>query len=153
MLWRAQDLLDAAHLPRQPARTPLGNAAATGRSARVRSTYERVAGHYDRYGRRLWLLAAGRAAEKAMLDAVTRAAAATARPRVLDAGAGTGALSRRLALALPDVHPVLVDISPGMLARAGDLHAPRAVASAGTCHLRRPDLPTSATSSVADVPR
>ncbi|MCY7366358.1 MAG: class I SAM-dependent methyltransferase, partial [Frankiaceae bacterium] len=86
---------------------------------------------YDRYWRRLWLLVAGRAAEKAMLDAVTRAADATARPRVFDAGAGTGALSRRLALALPDVHPVLVDISPGMLARAGDLHDPRAVASVG----------------------
>jgi len=65
-----------------------------------------------------------------MLDAVTRAAA-TARPRVLDAGAGTGALSRRLTQVLPDVHPVLVDISPGMLARAGDLHDPRAVASVG----------------------
>ncbi len=64
-----------------------------------------------------------------MLDAVTRAAAAIARPRVLDAGAGTGALTRRLAQALPDVHPVLVDISPGMLARAGDLHDTRAVAS------------------------
>ena len=64
-----------------------------------------------------------------MLDAVTRAASAAGRPRVLDAGAGTGALSRRLAQALPDVHPVLVDLSPGMLARAGALHDPRAVAS------------------------
>ncbi len=114
---------------RHPARPALGNPAAAGRSARVRSTYERVAGRYDRYWRRLWLLVAGRAAEKAMLDAVTRAAAATARPRVLDAGAGTGALSRRLTQVLPDVHPVLVDISPGMLARADDLHNPRAVAS------------------------
>jgi len=106
-----------------------GDIATAGRSARVRATYERVAGGYDRYWRRLWLLVAGRAAERAMLDAVSRAAAATARPRVLDAGAGTGALSRRLAEALPGVHPVLVDLSPGMLARAGDLHDARAVAS------------------------
>lgn len=42
-------------------------------SAQVLSTYERVAGRYDRYWRRLWLLLAGRAAEKAMLEAVTRA--------------------------------------------------------------------------------
>lgn len=66
-----------------------------------------------------------------MLDAVTRAASGAAPGRVLDAGAGTGALSRRLAQALPDVHPVLVDLSPRMLARAGDLDDPRVVASVG----------------------
>lgn len=102
------------------------------RSARVRSTYERVAGRYDRYWRRLWLLVAGQAAERSMLDAIIHAASApggTTRPRVLDAGAGTGALSRRLAQALPGVHPVLVDLSPGMLAGAADLGDPRAVAS------------------------
>jgi len=108
---------------------PPGKGAAARRSAQVLSTYERVAGHYDRYWRRLWLLVAGRAAEQAMLEAVSRAAADRARPRVLDAGAGTGALSRRLAQTLPDMHPVLVDISPGMLARAGDLHDPRVVSS------------------------
>lgn len=98
-----------------------------GRAKRVLSTYERVAGRYDRYWRRLWLLVAGRAGEQAMLAAVTRAAVGGS--VVLDAGAGTGALSRRLAQALPDVHPVLVDVSPSMLARAGDLHDPRVVAS------------------------
>lgn len=103
--------------------------AAAPRSAQVLSTYERVAGRYDRYWRRLWLRVAGGAAEEAMLDAVLRAAAHTARPVVLDAGAGTGALSRRLADALPNLHPVLVDLSPGMLARAADLDDPRAVAS------------------------
>jgi ubiquinone/menaquinone biosynthesis C-methylase UbiE len=102
---------------------------AAGRSAQVLSTYERVAERYDRYWRRLWLLVAGRAAERAMLDAVTSAAADATPARVLDAGAGTGALSRRLAQALPAVHPVLVDISPGMLARAGDLDDPRVLAS------------------------
>ena len=100
-----------------------------GRSAQVRSVYERVARHYDRVWRRLWLLVAGRAAEDALLDAVTRAASLPDHPVVLDAGAGTGALSRRLARDLPDVHPVLVDLSPAMLARAGDLGDPRAVAS------------------------
>ena len=74
-------------------------------------------------------MVAGRAAEQAMLDAVTRAVAAAAPGRVHDAGAGTGPQSHRLAQALPDVHPVLVDISPGMLARAGDLDDPRVVAS------------------------
>jgi ubiquinone/menaquinone biosynthesis C-methylase UbiE len=129
VLWRAQDLLDAAR-GRLTSRAAPGGA--TGRSAHVLSTYERVAGRYDRYWRRLWLLVAGRAAEQAMLDAITRAVAGSTdagRPLLLDAGAGTGALSRRLAQALPDVHPVLVDISPGMLARAADLHDPRAVAS------------------------
>lgn len=70
-----------------------------------------------------------------MLDAVTAAVTSAAmttaagRPRVLDAGAGTGALSRRLAQLLPGTHPVLVDLSPGMLEGALDLADPRAVAS------------------------
>lgn len=64
-----------------------------------------------------------------MLDAVVDAVSAMDRPRVLDAGAGTGALSRRLTLALPGLRPVLVDLSPGMLARATDVPGPRAVAS------------------------
>jgi ubiquinone/menaquinone biosynthesis C-methylase UbiE len=101
----------------------------SGRSAQVLSTYERSAARYDRVWRRLWLRVAGGAAETAMLDAVTRAVSAMDRPRVLDAGAGTGALSRRLTLALPELRPFLVDLSPGMLAQAADLHAPRAVAS------------------------
>lgn len=64
-----------------------------------------------------------------MLDAVTAAVRAKGSPAVLDAGAGTGAVSRRLSLAVPGVHPVLVDLSPGMLAGAADLADPRAVAS------------------------
>ena len=119
--------------PHGPAGKQLWNppapGGASGRSAEVRSTYERVAGRYDRYWRRLWLRVAGGAAERVMLEAVLRAAAHPVRPVVLDAGAGTGDLSRHLAQARPDVHPVLVDISPGMLARAGDLNDPRAVAS------------------------
>jgi ubiquinone/menaquinone biosynthesis C-methylase UbiE len=100
-----------------------------GRSAQVLSTYERTAARYDRVWRRLWLRVAGASAETAMLRAVVSAVSAMDRPRVLDAGAGTGALSRRLTLALPGVCPVLVDLSPGMLAQAADLHAQRTVAS------------------------
>lgn len=100
-----------------------------GRSAQVLATYERTAARYDRVWRRLWLRVAGDAAETAMIGAVVEAASAMNGPRVLDAGAGTGALSRRLISALPELRPVLVDLSPGMLARAADLHAPHAVAS------------------------
>lgn len=100
-----------------------------GRSAQVLATYERTAARYDQVWRRLWLWVAGGSAETAMLDAVVDAVSAVDGPRVLDAGAGTGALSRRMISALPGLRPVLVDRSPGMLARAADLHAPRAVAS------------------------
>jgi ubiquinone/menaquinone biosynthesis C-methylase UbiE len=64
-----------------------------------------------------------------MLTRVLATLAPLKNPQVLDAGAGTGALSRRLASILPDLHPVLVDTSPSMLAQAADLDAPRAVAS------------------------
>lgn len=100
-----------------------------GRSAQVLATYERTAARYDRVWRRLWLRVAGDAAETAMIGAVVEAASAMNGPRVLDAGAGTGALSQRLISALPGLRPVLVDLSPGMLARAAYLQAPRAVAS------------------------
>lgn len=101
----------------------------TNRSVRTLSTYERTAARYDRVWRRLWLWAAGDSAETAMLSTVVGAVAAMDGPRVLDAGAGTGALSRRLIQALPGLDPVLVDVSPSMLAQATDLHVPRAVAS------------------------
>lgn len=99
------------------------------RSARVVSTYERAAARYDRVWRRLWLRVAGGAAETAMLGAALDAVSAMDGPRVLDAGAGTGALSRRLTLEQFGLRPVLVDLSPGMLARAADLQLPRALAS------------------------
>lgn len=102
---------------------------APGRSAHVLTVYERAAARYDLVWRRLWLRVAGGVAEQAMLDAVVEVASSLHSPRVLDAGAGTGALSRRLAAALPGLHPVLVDLSPAMLAAAADLGDPRAVAS------------------------
>jgi len=95
----------------------------------VLSTYERTAASYERIWRRLWLRVAGGAAETAMLGSVVDALSPLDGPRVLDAGAGTGALSRHLVQALPGLRPVLVDLSPKMLAQAADLPAPRAVAS------------------------
>jgi ubiquinone/menaquinone biosynthesis C-methylase UbiE len=100
-----------------------------GRSEHVRAVYERAASGYDRFYRRAWIAAAGGRAEQAMLNQVAVTLASLDHPRVLDAGAGTGALSRRLARLLPKIHPVLVDLSPAMLARAADLADPRAVAS------------------------
>ncbi len=97
------------------------------RSGHVRSVYEHAAVGYDRYYRRLWLAAAGGTAEQAMLAAVVPALSSRHDARVLDAGAGTGALSRQLQGSVPGLHPVLVDLSPAMLARADDLHDPRAV--------------------------
>lgn len=101
----------------------------TSRSAHVRTVYERAARGYDKYYRRAWLVVAGGDAERAMLARAVPVIADLDDPQMLDAGAGTGALSRELAAALPTVHPVLVDLSPAMLARAEDLHDPRAVAS------------------------
>jgi ubiquinone/menaquinone biosynthesis C-methylase UbiE len=115
------------HLPHRAVSTGAGGPAA--RSAHVRSVYERAASGYDRYYRRLWLAVAGDAGERAMLAQVTRLAGRLPSPRVLDAGAGTGALSRRLAAGLPGVHPVLTDLSPAMLARAADRGDPRVVAA------------------------
>jgi len=101
----------------------------TRRSVHVRTVYERAARGYDKYYRRPWLAFAGGDAERALLARAIPLIAALDDPRVLDAGAGTGALSRELAAALPTVHPVLVDLSPAMLARADDLLDPRTVAS------------------------
>lgn len=99
------------------------------RSPHVRSVYQRVAGRYDRYYRRAWLALAGSAAENAMLAQVIPLLSDRASPLVLDAGAGTGGLSRELAEALPSVRSILVDLSPAMLAEAADLHDPRAIAN------------------------
>jgi len=99
----------------------------TQRSRHVRSVYERAAAGYDGHYRRWWLAAAGRSAEQAMLAAVVPVVSALHHAQVLDAGAGTGALSRQLQQSVPGLHPNLVDLSPAMLARAADLGDPRAV--------------------------
>jgi ubiquinone/menaquinone biosynthesis C-methylase UbiE len=101
----------------------------THRSAHVRTVYQRAARGYDQYYRKAWLAVAGGDAERALLARAVPVIAVLRDPMVLDAGAGTGALSRELAAALPALHPVLVDLSPAMLARAEDLGDLRAVAS------------------------
>jgi ubiquinone/menaquinone biosynthesis C-methylase UbiE len=125
----------AGTAPPSPAPSPLPKTTSlpvpARRAPHVRAVYERAARGYDRYYRRAWLAAAGGDAERALLARAIPTIAALDDPRVLDAGAGTGALSRELATALPAIHPVLVDLSPAMLARAQDLDDPRAVASLG----------------------
>ncbi len=97
-----------------------------GAGADARTTYDRVADRYD-YLRELWIQWVGGEAEQAMLDDLT----ATLSPgaRVLDAGAGTGAMARRILALQPDVELTLLDLSPAMLEHTGDLDAERVVGS------------------------
>lgn len=99
--------------------------ASTSRSAHLRSVYGRPARGYDRYHRRVWLSLL--AARRRMRCSRRSSQWSALVPRVLDAGAGTGALSRRPQAGLPALHPILVDLSPAMLARSVDLEDPRAV--------------------------
>lgn len=124
---RALDVDDAGPSPgngppnvdRLP-RIPDSDARSQRRSRHVRSVYERAAGRYGDY-RRMWLAVAGKEAEQAMLRQIVAAASRLQNPRVLDAGAGTGGLSRLLTAQQPDVRPFLVDLSPAMLAQASDI--------------------------------
>ncbi len=92
----------------------------------VAALYNAAASRYEHF-RELWLQLAGRHAEEAMLEDLR----AFLRPgmRVLDAGAGTGALARHVRSLAPDTALTLVDLSPEMLARAADIPAERVVAS------------------------
>lgn len=87
-------------------------------SANVRDVYDRVAGRYEHF-RELWLKLAGRTAEGAMMADL----GAALRPgvRVLDAGCGTGTVSRKVRELEPEAELTLVDLSPAMLERAADL--------------------------------
>lgn len=97
------DVLDAA-LPRE------------GES--IESIYEEVAPEYDRF-RDLWLRVAGKGAE----DELLRDVGAVLRPgdRVLDAGCGTGAVSRKIHALQPAAKLTLLDLTPAMLERARDI--------------------------------
>ena len=99
-------------------------AVLAGAGTDAHTTYEQVAEHYDRF-RELWIRWVGSEAEQAMLEDL----AATLSPgaRVLDAGAGTGALARRVVEIQPDVQLTLLDLSPKMLGHASDLHVERVV--------------------------
>ncbi len=86
----------------------------------VRGIYDRVAPSYAQF-RATWIKLAGADVEGAMLGDL----AAILQPgaRVLDAGAGTGALSRRMLGLQPDLDLTLLDLSPAMLAQAADVRA------------------------------
>lgn len=92
----------------------------------TKATYDRVAGHYERF-REVWLALAGASVERAMLDDL----ATILQPgrQVLDAGCGTGALSRRIRQLEPRVALTLLDLSPAMLAHAGDVPGAHLVGS------------------------
>lgn len=88
----------------------------------VQAVYDRAASSYERFRER-WLAIAGRSAEQAMLTDL----AAVLKPgaRVLDAGCGTGALSRQMLITCPTIDLTMLDLSPGMLARTADLSGKR----------------------------
>ncbi len=93
-----------------------------GPSTDVRIVYDRVASSYDHF-RELWLRIAGADAERAMLaDVVPLLHPAT---RVLDAGCGTGAMSRQMLASCPQIGLTMLDLSPEMLARTADLPGTR----------------------------
>ena len=91
-----------------------------------RDVYEHVAPRYDHF-RDLWLKWAGAEAEAAMLEDL--AAALQPGSRVLDAGCGTGALSRRIRQMEPTAELVMLDLSPAMLAGAADVAGQHVVGS------------------------
>ncbi len=87
-------------------------------SGDVSALYDRAAARYDHF-RDLWLRLAGASTEQALLDDLS----AVLRPgaRVLDAGCGTGALARQVLRIEPAAQITMLDLSPGMLARAADV--------------------------------
>lgn len=82
------------------------------------AVYERVAYQYDQF-RSLWIGFAGASMENLMFADLRE----ILQPgqRVLDAGAGTGALSREIHALQPDVQLTMLDLSPAMLARTADI--------------------------------
>jgi len=90
--------------------------------------YDRVAGQYEQF-RALWVALAGGAVERPMLAELGTILAPGL--RVLDAGCGTGTLSRRMTAMEPAVALTLLDLSPAMLRHTADIHAPRVQASVG----------------------
>jgi len=84
--------------------------------------YDRVADQYEQF-RSLWVKVAGNAVERPMLEELRTIL--TPNPRVLDAGCGTGTLSRRIRMMEPAAHLTLVDLSSAMLAHTTDIPATR----------------------------
>ncbi len=80
--------------------------------------YDRVADQYEQF-RSLWITVAGGAVERPMLEEL-RAILAPGL-RVLDAGCGTGTLSRRIHTIEPTANLTLLDFSSAMLAHTNDI--------------------------------
>jgi ubiquinone/menaquinone biosynthesis C-methylase UbiE len=90
----------------------------------VSGLYDAVSPHYESF-RSLWLDLAGSRTEAAMLEDL----GSVLQPdhRVLDAGCGTGAMSRRILEFQPSVDLTLVDASEQMLEQAGEIGTRRLV--------------------------
>lgn len=84
----------------------------------VRRVYERAAPRYGHF-REAWLKLAGAGAEQAMQHYLAEILAPG--QRILDAGAGTGAISRQVLALEPGVQMTLLDLTPVMLAQAADV--------------------------------
>lgn len=84
----------------------------------TRAIYNRVASEYDRF-RALWLKLAGGTVEAMMLTDLREILAPD--QYVLDAGCGTGALSRNVREIEPAVALTMLDLSLAMLARTADI--------------------------------
>lgn len=92
----------------------------------VEVVYDRAAGRYEHF-RELWLRLAGAGAEAAMLSDLRAVLHPGA--EVLDAGCGTGVLSRKMRELQPDIELTMVDLSAAMLAQADDVPGRRMQAS------------------------
>ena len=90
--------------------------------ADTKGLYDRVADQYEQF-RALWIRLAGNAVERPMLEDL-QAILAPDR-RVLDAGCGTGTLSRRIRTMEPAADLTLLDLSGAMLSHTEDIPAAR----------------------------
>ena len=107
-----------------PMSDPLSDLAfiVTQGSVSTEDMYDRAAPKYEHF-RELWLKFAGEPAETAMLDAIRKAI----RPgwKILDAGAGTGNLARRILEIEPAASVTMLDISENMLRFASEISGGR----------------------------
>ena len=95
-------------------------------SSDVGDIYDRAAERYEHF-RDLWLKIVGEHAERAMLQTIQKVIGPSW--RVLDAGAGTGALSRQTRNIEPAASITMVDVSENMLRHASDESGERVRAS------------------------
>lgn len=94
--------------------------------AETKAVYDRVADRYEQF-RSLWVRLTGNAVERPMLAELRDILAPGI--RVLDAGCGTGTLSRCMKAIEPDISLTLLDFSAAMLAHTHDIPASRVQAS------------------------